>query len=97
MARTLTVARARVPAAAEADYLAAVRELAAVQEPRGRHLWLFRRPDQPGVFLECSECRTREGHRAVADLPPDERRLEERIRALASYEPGTMELWEEVG
>jgi hypothetical protein len=95
MARALTVSRARVREGAEAEYLNAVRELAALMEPRGRHLWVFRRPDDPGLFLECSESRAAEHHRAVAERPNDERRLEERIRALATYEPGAWDLWEE--
>jgi hypothetical protein len=33
----------------------------------------------------------------VADRPDDERRLEQRIRAVAEYEPGAWDLWEEVG
>ncbi len=96
MARTLTVARVTVRAGREAEYLATVRELAALHEARGRHLWVFRRPGQPEAFLECSESRTSESHRATATPPEDERRLEARLRALAEYEPGAWDLWEEV-
>jgi hypothetical protein len=96
MARTLTVSRVRVRRGAEAEYLAAVRELARLAEARGWHLWVFQRPDEPGSFLEFSESRSRETHRAIADRPADERELEERIRAVAEYEPGAWELWEEV-
>ncbi|MBA3556576.1 MAG: hypothetical protein H0W29_17735 [Gemmatimonadales bacterium] len=95
MARTLTVSRVRVRAGAETDYLAAVAELAALIETRGQHLWVFRRRDQPGLFLECSESRSAETHRAVAERPDDERRLEQRIRAVATYEPDAWDLWEE--
>jgi len=95
MARTLTVSRVRVRAGAETDYLAAVSELAALIEARGQHLWVFRRPDQPGLFLECSESRSAETHRAVAERPDDELRLEKRIRAVATYEPDAWDLWEE--
>jgi hypothetical protein len=95
VARTLTVSRVRVRDWAEAEYLATVRELATLQEPRGRHLWIFRRDGEPGLFLECSESRTAEMHRARAELPEDERRLEARLRALAEYEPGAWDLWEE--
>jgi hypothetical protein len=94
--RTLTVSRVRVRPGREAEYLAMVRELAALAEGRGWHLWVFRKADDPGTFVEFSESRTRETHRAVADRPDDERRLEERIRAVAEYEPGAWELWEEV-
>jgi hypothetical protein len=96
MARTLTVSRVRVRRGAEAEYLAAVRELARLAEARGWHLWVFRRPDETRSFLEFSESRSRETHRAIADRPEDERELEERIRAVAEYEPGAWELWEEV-
>ncbi len=96
MARALTVSRVRVRRGSEPEYLAAVRELAALAERRGWHLWIFRRPGEPGLFLEFSESRSRETHRAVAERPEDERRLEQRIRAVAEYEPGAWELWEEV-
>ena len=96
MARTLTVSRVRVRAGGEAVYLAWVREVARLAEARGGHLWVFRHPDRPGAFLEFSESRSRESHRSLAERPADERVLEERIRAVADYEPGAWELWEEV-
>jgi hypothetical protein len=94
--RTLSVSRVMVRAGAEADYLASVRELARLAQGRGWHLWVFRKPDEPGAFLEFSESRSRETHRAVADRPADERALEERMRDVAEYAPGAWELWEEV-
>jgi hypothetical protein len=94
--RTLTVSRVRVREGSEAEYLAAVRELAALHEARGRHLWVFRRAGRPGLFLECSESRDAGGHRAMSPPPEDERRLEARIRAVAEYEEGSWDLWEEV-
>ncbi|CAN5897633.1 hypothetical protein BH24GEM1_BH24GEM1_02290 [soil metagenome] len=96
MTRTLTVSRVSVRPGAEREYLAAVRELAHLAEGRGWHLWVFRRPEEAGCFLEFSESRSPESHRAVAERPEDERRLEERIRAVAEYGPGAWELWEEV-
>jgi hypothetical protein len=96
MARTLSVSRVRVRAGAEAEYLAAVARLAGLAEGRGWHLWVFRKPDEPGTFLEFSESRSRETHRAVADRPADERELEARLRAAADYAPDAWELWEEV-
>ena len=96
MARTLTVSRVTVRAGREPEYLSAVRELAALHEARGRHLWVFRREGRPDAFLECSESRAAEDHRAVAAPPEDERRLEARLRAVAEYEPGAWDLWEEV-
>jgi pimeloyl-ACP methyl ester carboxylesterase len=94
--RTLTVSRVSVRPGKEAEYLAAVRELAGLAEARGWHLWVFRRPGVGGSFLEFSESRSRETHRAVAERPADEQSLEARIRAVAEYQPGAWELWEEV-
>lgn len=96
MARTLSVSRVRVRAGGEAEYLASVRELARLAEGRGWHLWVFHRPEEPGAFLEFSESRSRETHRAVAGRPADELALEARMRAVADYAPGAWELWEEV-
>jgi len=94
--RTLTVSRVRVSAGRDAEYLAAVRELAALHQARGRRLWLFRRAGEPGRFLECSESAEAGRHRAVAAPADDERRIEARIRAVADYEDGSWDLWEEV-
>jgi hypothetical protein len=94
--RTLTVSRVRVRDGSEAEYLAAVAELAALHEARGRHLWLFRRAGRPELFLECSESRDADSHRSMAPPAEDERRLEARIRAVAEYESGSWDLWEEV-
>ncbi len=96
MARTLTVSRVSVRPGSEMEYLAAVRELAGLAESRGWHLWVFRRPDEAGTFLEFSESRSRQTHRAIAERPEDERGLEERIRAVAAYAPDAWELWEEI-
>jgi hypothetical protein len=96
MPRTLSLSRVRVRAGGEAEYLASVRELARLAEGRGWHLWVFRHPVRPGAFLEFSESRSRETHRTVAERPADEQALEARIRAVAEYEPGAWELWEEV-
>ena len=96
MARTLTVSRVTVRAGREPEYLSAVRELAALHEARGRHLWVLRRVGRRDEFLECSESRTAESHRAVVTPAEDERLLEARLRAVADYEPGPWDLWEEV-
>ena len=97
MARTLSVSRVRVREGADAEYLAAVRALARLASARGWHLWVFRRPGETGRYLEFSESGGADRHRSVAPRPEDERRLEERIRAVAEYEPGAWDLWEEVG
>jgi len=96
VARTLTVARVRVRPGREAEYLAAIRALAALAEPRGRRLWVFRCAGDPALFLECSESRDRDHHRATADLPEDERQLERKIRAAAEPGPDQLEIWEAI-
>jgi hypothetical protein len=96
MPRTLTVSRVTVAPDAQPEYLEVLGRLARLWEGRGRHLWLFRLPGRADVFLECSESRSRELHRAVADKTEDEMRLEGRLRELASYRPDALELWEEV-
>ncbi|HUR93563.1 MAG TPA: hypothetical protein VMY76_03195 [Gemmatimonadales bacterium] len=96
MPRTLTVSRVRVRTGMEVEYLTAVRELAALHEARGRHLWVFRRTGHHGEFLECSESRDAESHRSMAPPPEDERGIEARLRAAAEYQYGSWDLWEEV-
>jgi hypothetical protein len=96
MPRMLTVSRVRVREGSEEAYLAAVRELATLAEARGWHLWVFRRRGEPRLFLECSESRSPETHRTTAERPEAERRIEERLRAVATYESGAWDLWEEV-
>jgi hypothetical protein len=96
MPRTLTVSRVTVPPDAQPEYLEVLRKLVRLSEGRGRHLWVFRLPGRADAFLECSESRSRELHRAVADKAEDEMRLEDRLRELASYRPDAWELWEEV-
>jgi hypothetical protein len=96
MARTLTVSRVTVSTGAEPEYVATVTELARLSEARGRHLWLFRSQRRGGAFLECSESRTGDTHRAVAVPREDERKLERRLRDLATYAPEAWEIWEEV-
>ena len=96
MARALSVSRVTVPPAHEPEYLRVLGELARLSEARGRRLWVFRARGRSGSFLECSESRTVESHRAGADPPTDERGLEARLRQLAAYAPDAWELWEEV-
>jgi hypothetical protein len=96
MSRTLTVSRVRVREGSAREYLEAVSELTALAETRGWHLWVFRSPTDPALFLECSESRSRESHRIRAQKPEDEQRLEARIRAVATYEPGAWDVWTEV-
>ena len=95
MPRALAVARVTVPLAAEAQYLAAAGALAAALRTRGQHLWVFRRPDHPGMFLEFRESGSATDHTAVAPTP-SEQRLTQALRALGTAEPGTDELWIEV-
>jgi hypothetical protein len=96
MPRALTLSQVRVRRGSEREYLDAIGELTALAETRGWHLWLFRSPSDPELFLECSESRSRETHRSRPHRPEDELRLEDRIRAVAAYEPGAWEVWTEV-
>ncbi|HTG50572.1 MAG TPA: hypothetical protein VL915_08790 [Gemmatimonadales bacterium] len=96
MSRALTVSRVRVRSPDQATYLAAVRELATLAEGHGWHLWVFRHPTDRELFLECSESRSPESHRSVSGRSADEQAVEEKIRAVAEYEPRAWELWEEV-
>ena len=96
MPRTLAVSRVRVRAGGEAEYLASVRGHARRAARRGWGLGVLRPPAHQDAYLEFSESRSRETHRAVAERPADERALEARIRAVAEYEPGAWELWEEI-
>jgi hypothetical protein len=95
VARTLTVSRVRVRKASEREYLDAIDELSLLAEAHGWHLWLFRSPSDPELFLECSESRSSESHRLRGQRPEDEQRLEDRIRAVAAYQPGAWEVWVE--
>jgi hypothetical protein len=96
MARALAVSRVTVSSVAEPEYLRVVGELARLAEARGRHLWLFRERGRSGAFLECSESKSVDSHRSIAEPRDDERRLEARLRELAAYAPDAWELWEEV-
>ena len=97
MARTLTVARVTVRAGRSSGVPAAVRELAALHEARGWHLWVFRRAGRPGLVPRVQREPAPPSPTAPSPTPPeDERRLEARLRAVAEYEPGAWDLWEEV-
>ena len=66
-------------------------------EARGWHLWVFRRTGRSGArSSSAAKAGGRSAPRPWPRRPADERRLEARIRAVASYEPGAWDLWEEV-
>ena len=98
MPRTLTVSRVRVRAGREAEYLAAVRELAALHAARGRRaVGVPPRAGRAGAVPGVQRERRRGERTAPWRVPPeDERRLEARIRAVAEYEDGAWDLWQEV-
>ena len=96
MPRTLSVARVRVPAERQPEWLATVARLAGLLEKGGQHLWVFRAEHDPGLWLEFSESRDRADHRSVAERTVEELTLEARLRTLASYEPDASALWVEV-
>jgi hypothetical protein len=96
MSRLLTVSRVTVSPEFEAEYLRTVQALAELGVSRGQRLWLFRSPETPHTFLECSESRTEFTHRARASRTDYELKLERRLQAIAHYSPGSWDLWEEV-
>lgn len=96
MPRTLSVSCATVSRGDAAEYLTALGELASRLRGRGEQLWLFRHPQRPDTFLECSEGPGADRHRSRAERDPDEAALEARLRTLAAYAPDAWILWEEV-
>jgi hypothetical protein len=94
--RVLTISRLTVRPENEAEYLATVHALAALGAGRGQRLWVFKSSGKPYTYIECSESPTRASHRARASRTGDELRLEDRLRALATYASDAWELWEEV-
>jgi hypothetical protein len=96
MPRALTVARVSVAPEMEEGYLATVRELAALIERRGQHLWVFRSSRAPHTYLEFSEAPSAAAHRLHASRSAEELELESRLRALATYAPESWDLWEEI-
>ena len=91
MGRTLTVARAMVPAACEAEYATVLSELAAAARRRGARFWAFRSRSDPGAYLEFLE--TADG--SAGARPHEELLLERRLRALATYGPDAEQVWDE--
>lgn len=95
MTRALAVARVSVPTAGEGEYLALVGRLAALLKARGQHLWVFRHPDRPGVFLEFRESADAAEHLAVAPTA-EEAVLVRSLQGVASYDAEADDLWLEV-
>jgi len=84
-----------VPTAGEGAYLALIGKLAGLLEARGQHLWIFRHPDRPGVFLEFRESADAAAHVAVAPTT-EEADLMRALHGVASYDADTDDLWLEV-
>jgi hypothetical protein len=96
MAKALSVARLSVHPARQAEYLAAIRELASLAARRGQHIWVFRSQGDPNSFLEFNESPTTMSHRNVASRTPEELRVEQRLHKVAGYQRDSAEMWEEV-
>lgn len=96
MTRTLTAARVLVAPADEAAYLATINALARLLQARGQHLWVFRRRDGAGEFLEFTEGRDDGTHRAAGPASPAEAELEARLGTLGAYEVSRWQPWDEV-
>ena len=78
-----------MPRARQDEYLALVAELAAAAGAAGGHLWVFRSRRDAELFIEFRE--------GAGNPPEDPAPLASRLAALASYEPGGGEVWEEIG
>jgi hypothetical protein len=96
MPKVLTASRVRVPAQAETEYLAILRELCQFADARGQKIWLFRNAKDPRLFIEFSESPTEMSHRAQASRLPEEIKLEKRLQGLVTYAPDAWDLWTEV-
>lgn len=82
------MARARVLPVRQAEYLALIGELAAVARTAGGHLWVFRHRHDPELFIEFRE--------GAGEPPRDPAPAAVRLAALASYEAGGADVWEEM-
>lgn len=96
MPRSLSVARVRVPADRQAEWLAVAAQLAALLEAKGQHLWVFHAEADPERWIEFSESGDRPEHRSVAVATDEVARLEQRLRELAIYDADASVLWTEV-
>lgn len=95
MPRALTVSRVSIPPGQEQLYLTEATALAAELGRRGQHLWLFRHPRLPGVFLEFREAADATVHTAVAPTPA-EASIAGRIDTLGTRADAADEPWLEV-
>ena len=91
MARTLTAARAIVPAGREREYLDGIRRLATEARQRGARVWVFRNRAAPEAFLEFVES----ADDTAAARSTEEIAIERTLRDVATYGPDAEDLWEE--
>lgn len=77
-----------MPADRQAAYLAELRALAGAARTAGGHLWVFRSRRDPELFLEFRE--------GAGEPPRDPADAAGRLAALAAYETGADETWEEM-
>jgi len=96
MPKILTASRVRVPATAEVEYFATLRELCQFADARGQRIWVFRNAKDPRLFIEFSESPTEMSHRAQASRLPEEIKLEKKLQGLVTYAPDAWDLWTEV-
>lgn len=92
MARTLTVARARVPEGAVERYRALLPGRAAAARQRGARFWVFRSVNEEGVYLEFTEA----PDGSAGARTSEEIGIEREMRELALYGPDAEVVWEEV-
>jgi hypothetical protein len=77
-----------VPRDRQEEYLAVIGELAEAARATGGHLWVFRHRHDPELFIEFRE--------GAGEPPRDPAPAASRLAALATYEPGGTEVWEEM-
>lgn len=91
MTRTLTAARAMVPAHRTDAYRTLLAQRAAAARRRGANFWVFRNRTSPDAFLEFTEASDGSAGARTAE----EIAIEGALRELAEYGPDAEEAWEE--
>ena len=77
-----------MPRARQEEYLTVIAELADAARAGGGHLWVFRHREDAELFIEFRE--------GAGEPPHDPAPAACRLAALATYEPGSAEIWEEL-
>ncbi|NNG17237.1 MAG: hypothetical protein HKM89_12225 [Gemmatimonadales bacterium] len=92
--RALKVGRVTVNPGDEASYVQTVHALASLAQERGLNIWVFRHSQEPGSFCEFIEAANEAALRET--WTPDEAAMVNRLREIATYAPGSSDLWHEI-